>query len=243
MLTLVTKGVGHAQIDIGAGSLRDDICAAGTLHFVAADCATDHQVNFMFSLNFLSLPKALMAQAAGKSTKDLDFGDLHKTYMRDPLLEQLVKQLARESEAGNPNGSLYADQLLYAVAAQIVAHARQAPKKPTKPVLLTQSQITRILQKMDAELEERLTLEDLAALVDLSVFQFAHAFGTTMGETPYRYLMLRRIARAEILIREQRLGLAEIAYACGFASQAHMTSVFSKNVGYSPGSLRRMHAE
>lgn len=241
-LTLTTKGVGHAQIDVGAGVLHDDICAANTLLFVAADVKATYDVSFLFSLKCIGLPKSLMAQAMGKSISELDFEDLHKTYMRDPLLEALVKQLGTEAEGGNPNGALYLDHLLYMTAAQVAANTRQMPERPEKPHNLSSAQISTIVQKMEDDLEERLTLEALAALVDMSVFQFARAFRATMGETPYRYLLLRRIARAEALIRQQHMNLAEIAYACGFASQAHMTSVFSKNVGYSPGSLRRMHA-
>ena len=239
MLALGTKGTGHARIDLGAGTLRDDLCVANSIHFTAANTATDYEVNFMFSLVLVSMPMALMAEAAGKSPDALDFEDLHKCYLRDPVLQRLMLDLSDEANAGNPRGPLYSDHVLYAIADRLAMRARQANAHFVRQTKLSPRELDLIVQKMDDDLEERVTLADLARLVDLSVFQFSRAFHATLGETPYKYLMLRRISRAEGYLRAGQMSLAEVAYACGFSSQAHMTTVFAKYSGYSPGSVRR----
>lgn len=239
MLGLGTKGTGHARVDLGAGTLRDDLCVANSIHFTAANTATDYEVNFMFSLTIISMPMALMAEAAGRSPDALDFEDLHKCYLRDPNLTLWMTQMSDEARAGNPNGPLFTDHLQYAIADRLAMLARQANVHFVRQTKLSARQLDLVIQKMEDDLEERVTLADLAQLVDLSVFQFSRAFHATLGETPYRYLMLRRISRAEAYLRAGQMSLAEISYACGFSSQAHMTTVFAKYSGYSPGSLRR----
>lgn len=239
LLALVTKGVGHATVDVGAGVIKDDICAAGIANFTAAGMSADYQVHCMFSLCILSLPKTLMAQAVEKSATALDFEDLHTRFLRDLVMERMISQLQSETDACNPQGSLYSDQILHAVAAQLVSQAGQTPKRPARVRRLSSREIDLVVQQMDADLENRLTLDDLASPLNMTVYQFARAFQHTMGETPYRYLLLRRVARAQAMINDPRLSLAEISYACGFSNQAHMTTAFGKYAGYSPGAARR----
>jgi len=69
---------------------------------------------------------------------------------------------------------------------------------------------------------------------------FARAFKAATGTPPHRYLTDRRIGRAETMIAEGRLSLAEIADVCGFSSQAHFTRWFKRIMGVTPG-IYRMH--
>ncbi len=78
----------------------------------------------------------------------------------------------------------------------------------------------------------------MAALVDLSPFHFARLFKATRGVTPYRFVLERRIAAARRLLGSDA-GLAEIAYATGFASQSHFTTIFRREIGVTPGAARR----
>jgi AraC family transcriptional regulator len=64
-------------------------------------------------------------------------------------------------------------------------------------------------------------------------------FRESTGTTPHQYVMQRRIARAEKMLSENELGVAEIAVACGFSSQAHLTLAFKKQTGLAPAEYRR----
>jgi AraC-like DNA-binding protein len=83
-----------------------------------------------------------------------------------------------------------------------------------------------------------LTLADLACASGLSQFQVVRGFARATGLTPHAYLMQRRIDIVRRLIGEGT-PLAEAALAGGFADQSHMTRVFVRKYGFSPGAYAR----
>ena len=98
--------------------------------------------------------------------------------------------------------------------------------------------LDRVKEFIDAHISEDLTIDTLANEVYLSPFHFARAFKAATGSAPHRYITDRRIERAKALIAEGRLPLADIAYICGFSSQAHLTRWFKRIVGATPGAYR-----
>ena len=66
-------------------------------------------------------------------------------------------------------------------------------------------------------------------------------FRESTGTTPHQYVMQRRIACAEKLLSTNELGVAEVALACGFSSQAHLALAFRKQTGTTPTEYRRSH--
>jgi AraC family transcriptional regulator len=101
-------------------------------------------------------------------------------------------------------------------------------------------QITRVLDFVEANLGNHIGIADLAAQVRLSASYFAHAFRRSAGETPSRYLRRRRIERAQQMMLLTDKPLADIALECGLADQTHLTKVFRRIVGMSPGAWRRL---
>jgi len=92
---------------------------------------------------------------------------------------------------------------------------------------------------IDSRLGSDLSLEELAGECGLSVAHFARAFRQTVGETPHRWLTQRRVETAQWMLVNTNTPLALIAVECGFADQAHFTSVFTRSTGVSPGAFRR----
>jgi AraC family transcriptional regulator len=64
-------------------------------------------------------------------------------------------------------------------------------------------------------------------------------FRAATGYSPHRYILELRVERAKRLIREQHTSLIEISATCGFASQAHMSTVFRQQLGITPSEYRR----
>ena len=80
---------------------------------------------------------------------------------------------------------------------------------------------------------------DLAGVVQLSTSHFCRAFRQTFGETPFAYIMERRIRRAQDLMLTSRIPLSQVALECGMFDQAHFCRVFRRIVGINPNAWRR----
>jgi AraC family transcriptional regulator len=72
----------------------------------------------------------------------------------------------------------------------------------------------------------------------LSPSHFARQFRVTIGKAPHQYLRQLRIERAMLLLRETDTGVVEVAFACGFANQEHMTRLFKQHCGTTPAAYR-----
>jgi AraC-like DNA-binding protein len=95
---------------------------------------------------------------------------------------------------------------------------------------------------VDSAYAEPLDLEALARAAHVSPRHFSRSFRRTFGETPYQYLLTRRLERARHLLRTTDLRVAEVCLAVGFTSVGSFTSTFRRRVGVSPTAYRREHA-
>jgi AraC family transcriptional regulator len=73
----------------------------------------------------------------------------------------------------------------------------------------------------------------------MSVYHFARRFKETVGESPHAYVLSRRLARAQHMLRRRDSSLVDVAAACGFSSQAHLTTAFRNAFGATPNTYRR----
>jgi AraC-like DNA-binding protein len=92
---------------------------------------------------------------------------------------------------------------------------------------------------VDSRYAEPLDLEALARAAHVSPRHFSRSFRRTFGETPYQYLLTRRLERARHLLRTTDLQVAEVCLAVGFASVGSFTTTFRRRVGVSPTAYRR----
>jgi AraC-like DNA-binding protein len=92
---------------------------------------------------------------------------------------------------------------------------------------------------IESRLGSDLSLDELACECGLSVAHFTRAFRQSVGETPHRWLMQRRVDTAQRLLISTAKPLAQIAAECGFADQAHFTNIFARLLGAPPGKFRR----
>jgi AraC family transcriptional regulator len=105
--------------------------------------------------------------------------------------------------------------------------------------MLTPLQEHRVTSRLLDDLAGDTSLSELAALCGLSRSYFIRAFKQVTGMPPHRWLLMHRVKHAKDLLRGTQLPIADIAVACGFADQSHLTRVFSKGFGISPAAWRR----
>jgi AraC family transcriptional regulator len=103
-------------------------------------------------------------------------------------------------------------------------------------------QVRRVTTHIETNLDAAITTKDLAALARVSLFHFCRAFRDSFGESPHGYVTRRRVERAQGLMLTTKASLGQIAADCGFTDQAHLSKLFRRIVGESPGVWRRARA-
>jgi transcriptional regulator GlxA family with amidase domain len=103
--------------------------------------------------------------------------------------------------------------------------------------------LRRAKDRMDREYAQPLDVEALARTACMSSGHFSRSFRAAFGETPYRYLMTRRIERAMALLRRGDRSVTEVCFEVGCSSLGTFSTRFSELVGESPSAYRaRDHA-
>jgi AraC-like DNA-binding protein len=95
---------------------------------------------------------------------------------------------------------------------------------------------------MDREYAQHLDVEALARGVHMSAGHLSRAFRAAYGESPYSYLMTRRIERAMALLRRGDLSVTEVCFEVGCSSLGTFSTRFTELVGVSPSVYRRRAA-
>jgi AraC family transcriptional regulator len=157
----------------------------------------------------------------------------------DPLVEQLVLSLDGALRGWEPSALTYVDQLRCMLAAQLARRCSVERREPPSPAGLTGPGFAAVRELLEARLAEPIPLADMAAVAGLSVSQFSRRFKATIGLSPHRYLLRLRVEQAGRMLRTGTLPIADVAVACGFSHQEHLTRVMRAHLGTTPAALRR----
>jgi transcriptional regulator GlxA family with amidase domain len=98
--------------------------------------------------------------------------------------------------------------------------------------------LRRARDQMDREYAQPLDIAVLARTALMSPGHFQRSFKTAFGETPYSYLMTRRIERAKALLRRGDLSVTDVCFAVGCSSLGSFSARFTELVGETPRSYR-----
>jgi AraC-like DNA-binding protein len=104
------------------------------------------------------------------------------------------------------------------------------------------ARLRRVRDRIDREYAQPLDVEALARGAHMSAGHLSRQFRAAYGESPYSYLMTRRIERAMTLLRRGDLSVTEVCFAVGCASLGTFTTRFTELAGLPPGTYRRQAA-
>lgn len=227
---------GHRDLSAGRWSGR---FRPSDFDLLPAETPSDIVIDGAHEITTFALPVAPIQAALAEVAPDFtgDFGRLHAKPFRSQRLRRLCLGLWREAATGSVHGDLFADGTLLQIAAELL-RLRDGLEAEVETLALSATHLSRLEDFIDGHLDDRIGMQTLADLVGHSAFRFTRAFKAATGMSPHQYVLDRRISVASELLHGGKETLADIAYACGFSSQAHMTTVFRKKLGITPGQYR-----
>jgi AraC family transcriptional regulator len=195
------------------------------------------------ALHLFVAPQVFAEVSSALTDRDRDSPAFSPVFtVEDPALIPLMRMLKQALFDPPREGLLKVDYLTRALAAHLLwgnPEAGRSGKWAVAAPALAPRQMQAIDEFIDSHLATDISIADLAHVVGLSRTQFLRRFKATTGSSPYRSVMEARVRRAKLLLGNGRLNLTEVAASSGFASQAHLATVFRRFVKVSPSGFRR----
>jgi len=161
--------------------------------------------------------------------------------VRDAVIHQIglaiVSAMTNETAAGR----MFVETASATLAARLLqTYCDSGACKPLEPAThrIDHARLRRALDHISANLDEKITLNELAQIAGVSLFHFARTFTRAMGVSPNRYVSRLRLEQAMADAAAGKLSLAQIAFKSGFSSQASFTRAFRRATGITPGEYR-----
>lgn len=158
----------------------------------------------------------------------------------DPAIHQTAMAIAAEAARGGAGSKLLIDSLSSQLSVHILrAHADVVFRESTESDGLTFAQERTVRDYIHAHLSETISLQNLADAARLSRYHFARRFRQSTGTSPHEFVLRQRVEHAKTMLSRTSTPLLDVAVrCCGFADQSHLTRVFKKHVGTTPGRYR-----
>ncbi|MDQ0472095.1 helix-turn-helix transcriptional regulator [Labrys wisconsinensis] len=166
----------------------------------------------------------------------------HAVGIDDDVIDQIGRSILSELTVGTAASRVYVETAALMLAARLLRkHCDSGACASTESSAhnLDQGRLRRVLDYISANIDDDITLVNLAGVADYSTFHFARKFTLAMGVPPYRYISRMRLENAMAELAAGKLPLAEIALNAHFSSQASFTRAFHRATGMTPKEYQR----
>ncbi len=212
-----------------------------SLTFVTAGTAYVWQTDGPIAFAHLYVPPRQLEDVIARDfdAEGRDASLIERVGCRDAFLEPLMKKMIERIRTGPDASKLLLDCLLENFYSRLVEKhgLRKAPGR-SAPIALAPHRLKRVLDFIDANLASDLRLADLVAAAGSSQSHFSRSFHKATGDSPYRYLLKRRIEFAKVLLLTGDHSLNAISASCGFRRQDQFALMFKRDVGIGPKRFR-----
>jgi AraC family transcriptional regulator len=223
------------------GIVREGREVAGDLDIIPARTATTWETKQAGTTLVMCVADALLRTVAMRLNRDPSSIDIADRFqMRDPVIEHIGWTIKADIDSDFAGGRLLLESLGVALAARLLQrHYRGS--LPMREIRggLTHAKLERVIAHIEDNLATRLSLPAIAEVAGMSVSHLKTLFRNSTGVPVYEYVLRRRVERAQLMLRNAKLSIAEIALATGFAHQSHLARHMHRILGYTPSAVRR----
>jgi AraC family transcriptional regulator len=186
-------------------------------------------VRWLASMEMLmvNLPHQMLLSAAYEMNRPGGTDLAATPQFADLRVLHMMKALEAESDFGFRSGRLYLDSVLQALAVLLLQSRSTMPRlfRPYRGGLAP-TKLKRVLEYVDSNLDQEISLANLAEAAGLSAAHLCNAFRHSTGKSPHQFVMHARIERAKELLRGSGLRVIDVAIASGFKNPQHFARVF-----------------
>jgi AraC family transcriptional regulator len=240
----------HVCIRLGSSSIlewwiagerpRRQRVTPGDVHLTSAGVPMWYRLQESSEILMLALAPSFMQHAAHELTGAAPLELRNQRAIRDAPILHLGLALQAELEAGCPAGRLYGEGLAIALAVHLLQHYAVCPLQlRSYRGGMPQARLQRVLEYMQAHLDQELSLMALGTVAQMSPYYFSRLFKQSTGLSPHQYLLHQRGERAKHLLADPRRRIADVSQEVGIAPQSHVTTVFRTLVGTTPRTYQR----
>jgi AraC family transcriptional regulator len=172
---------------------------------------------------------------------DSNVGRVRESGTRNNIRKSAIRHLAKYArtrvQSGDPLSAMEVQYLATLVFLETVRHlgAMRADARAG----LSDHEFRSICDFIDAELENEISCLMISKAVNLPLRVIFDGVKARTGFSPYRFVLEKRIDRARDLLENTDVPISDVALACGFSSQQHLTSTLSAKLGTTPYRLRK----
>lgn len=159
--------------------------------------------------------------------------------VRDPQITYIFQALRADVVDDSPAGNLYGETLGTALAVYMIRRY-SVPGMGAANVQggMPRARLNRVLEYIDENLDENISLADLANVAGMNLYHFSRLFKQSTGETPHQFVLQRRVDRAKALLNDPEMSVLEASARTGFDDQKHFSKVFRRMTGATPTAYR-----
>jgi AraC family transcriptional regulator len=163
-----------------------------------------------------------------------------RLFFFDADIWETTRKLSAQIEERGLGGDLYAEALIAVLCHELIRlNGGRRVDEPVASGGLAGWQKKRVEEYVAEHLSERVSLSEMAELLRISPYHFAHAFKRSFGVPPHHYHMMRRIEEAKTLLAKRDASVTQVGMQLGFAQTSAFTSGFHKLTGITPTQYRR----
>lgn len=201
----------------------------------------DHK--FLVELDASFLNEAVSSITVGQ--RDIFFAQF---IQKNPLVTQWVQfiysYIQMEEQSENKGLSIFLDHTFTQLSVVLAraAVSTQSTDFITQPFSSVQPALAQVMAALKNDYQHPWSLEEMASILHISKFQFAHLFKEAIGVSPFSWLQIYRLVRSQELLLYTNQKIMNIALGCGFSSVAVYNQLFKRLYGFAPSFFRKSYS-